>query len=171
MWTCWWLDWGFDFEFDAFELWCRRLLGVSWTARRSNQPILKEISSEYSLEGLTLKLKLQYFGHLMWRTDSLEKTLMMGKIEVGGEQDNRRWDGWMASPTWWTWVWVSSRSWLWTGKPGVLQPMGSQSQTLLSDWTELKNTIKEKGTSYWMLLVDKWYQYTLPLLILFALPR
>ena len=67
---------------DAFELWCwRRLLRVPWTARRSNQSILKEISPEYSLEGLVLKLKLQYFGHLMWRTDSLEKTLMMGKIE------------------------------------------------------------------------------------------
>ena len=67
---------------DAFELWCwRRLLRVPWTARRSNQSILKEISPEYSLEGLMLKLKLQYFGHLMWRTDSLEKTLMLGKNE------------------------------------------------------------------------------------------
>ena len=69
---------------DAFELWCwRRLLRVLWTARRSNQSTLKEISSEYSLEGLMLKLKLQYFGHLMWRTDSFEKTLMLGKIEGG----------------------------------------------------------------------------------------
>ena len=68
---------------DTFELWCwRRLLRVPWTARRSNQSILKEISPEYSLEGLMQKLKLQYFGHLMWRTDSLEKTLMLGKIEV-----------------------------------------------------------------------------------------
>ena len=67
---------------DAFELWCwRRLLRVPWTAKRSNQSILKEISPEYSLEGLMLKLMLQYFGHLMWRTDSLEKTLMLGKIE------------------------------------------------------------------------------------------
>ena len=67
---------------DAFELWCwRRLLTVPWTARRSNQSILKEISHEYSLEGLMLKLKLQYFGHLIQRTDSLEKTLMLGKIE------------------------------------------------------------------------------------------
>ena len=69
---------------DAFELWCwRRLLRVPWTARRCNQSILKEISPEYSLGGLMLKLKLQYFGHLMRRTDSLEKTLMLGKIEVG----------------------------------------------------------------------------------------
>ena len=68
---------------DAFELWCRRgLLTVSWTTRRSNQSILKEISPEYSLEAMMLKLKLQYFGHLMQRTDSLEKTLMLGKIEV-----------------------------------------------------------------------------------------
>ena len=67
---------------DAFELWCwRRLLSIPWTARRSNQSILKEISPEYSLEGLMLKLKLQYFGHLMWRTDSSEKTLMLGEIE------------------------------------------------------------------------------------------
>ena len=69
---------------DAFELWCwRRLLRVPWTARRSNQSILKEISPEYSLEGLMLKLKLQYFGHLMRRADSLEKTLLLGKIEDG----------------------------------------------------------------------------------------
>ena len=75
---------------DAFELWCwRRLLRVPQTARRSNQLILKEISLEYSLEGLMLKLKLQSFGHLMQRTDSLEKTLMLGKIEAGGEGDDR----------------------------------------------------------------------------------
>ena len=75
---------------DAFELWCwRRLLRVPWTARRSNQSILKEVSSEYSLEGLMLKLKLQYFGHLIRRTDSFEKTLMLGKIEGGGEGDDR----------------------------------------------------------------------------------
>ena len=75
---------------DAFELWCwRRLLRVPWTARRSNQPILKEISPEYSLEALMLKLKLQYFGHLLWRTDSSEKTPMLGKIEGGRRRDDR----------------------------------------------------------------------------------
>ena len=75
---------------DAFELWCwRRLLRVPWTASRSNQSILKEISPEYSLEGLMLKLKLQYFGHLMSRTDSFEKTLKLGKIEGRGEGDDR----------------------------------------------------------------------------------
>ena len=78
---------------DVFELWCwRRLLRVPWTARRSNQSILKEINSEFSLEGLLLKLKLQYFGHLMWRTDSLEKTLMLGKIEARRKRQQRiRW--------------------------------------------------------------------------------
>ena len=92
---------------DAFKLWCwRRLLRVSWTARRSNQSILKELNPEYSLEGLMLKL--QYFGHLMWRADSLEKTLMLGKIEGRGEGDNRGWDGWMVSLTQWTWVWANS---------------------------------------------------------------
>ena len=96
---------------------------VLWTAKRSNQSILKEISPEYSLEGLMLNLKLQYFGHLMWRTDSFEKTLMLGKIEGGGDWG---WDGSMASLTQSSWVWVNSGSWWWTGRPGVLQSMGSQ---------------------------------------------
>ena len=114
-------------KIDAFELWYwRRLLRVPWTARRSSQSIVKEISPGCSLEGLMLKLKLQYFGHLMWRVDSLKKTLMLGRIGAGGEGDDRGWDGWMASPIWWTWIWVSSGSWWWTGRPGVLQFMGSQ---------------------------------------------
>ena len=83
---------------DGFELWCwRRLLRVPWTARSSNQSILKQISPGCSLEGLMLKLKLQYFGHLMWRADSLEKTLMLGKIEGRRKRNDRGWDGWMAS--------------------------------------------------------------------------
>ena len=87
---------------DAFELWCwRRFLRVPWTARRSNQSILKEISPEYSLEGLMLKLNLQYFCHLMWRGDSLEKTLILGKVKAGGEGDDRGREDWMASPTQW----------------------------------------------------------------------
>ena len=122
---------------DDFELWCwRRLLRVPWTARRSNQSILKEISLEYSLEGLMLKLKLQYLGHLMWRTDSL-KTLMPARLKVGGEWDNRGSDGWTASPTQWTWVWVSSGSWWWTGKPVVLQSMGLQ--RVGQDWANELN--------------------------------
>ena len=80
---------------DAFELWrWKRLLRVPWTARRSDQSILKEISPEYSLEGLMLKLKLQYFGHLMWRTDSLEKSWCWERLKAGGEGDDRGWDGW-----------------------------------------------------------------------------
>ena len=85
---------------DAFELWCcRRLLRVPWTARRSNQSILKEISPGCSLEGLMLKLKLQYFGHLMQKADSFEKTLMLGKIEGRRIRGRRRMNGWMASVT------------------------------------------------------------------------
>ena len=121
----------------ALELWCwRRFLRVRWTARRSNQSILKEISPEYSFEGLILKLKLQYSGHLMQRINSLEKPWRWERLKVGGERDDRGWDSWMASPTRWTWVWVGSGSWWWTGKPDVLQSMGLQSWTRLSDWTE-----------------------------------
>ena len=110
----------------AFELWCwRRLLRVPWTARRSNQSILREINPEYSPEGLMLKR--QYFGHLMQRANSLENTLMLGKIEGKkrrGWQRMRWLDG--ITKTRWTWVWVSSGSWWWTGKPGMLQSMGLQ---------------------------------------------
>ena len=119
---------------DAFELWCwRKLLRAPWTARRSNQSIPKEISPEYSLAGLMLKLKLQYFGHLMWRTDWWEKTLMLVKTEGRSRGDNRGWDGWMASPTQWTSVWVSFGSWWWTRKPGVLQSM--ELQRVGDNWT------------------------------------
>ena len=121
----------------CFWTWCwKRLLKVLWTARRSNQSILKETSTEYSLEGLMLKLKLQYFGHLRGRTDSLEKILMLKKIEGKRRSVDRWWDDWMASPTRWTWIWASSGSWWWTGKTGVLQSMASQK--VGQDWaTEL----------------------------------
>ena len=110
---------------DAFELWCwRRLLRVPWTTRKSNQSILKEISPQYSLEELMLKLKLQYFGHLMWRTDPLEKTLMLETTEDRRRRGRQRMRWLRASPTWWTWAWTSSRSWWWTGRPGVLYPSG-----------------------------------------------
>ena len=102
----------------------KNIIGVHyWTARRSNQSIPKEISLGCSLEGMMLKLKLQYFGYLMRRVDSLENTQGLG---AGGEGDDRGWDGWMASPTRWAWVWVNSGSWWWTGRPGVLQFMGLQ---------------------------------------------
>ena len=97
---------------DAFELWCwRRLLRVPRTARRSNQSILKEIGPGCSLEGLILKLKLQYFGHLMRKADSCENTLMLGKIEGRRRRGQQRMRWLMASPTQWTWVWVDSGSW------------------------------------------------------------
>ena len=102
---------------DAFKLWCwRRPLRVPWTARRANQFILKEISPEYSLEGLMLKLKLQYFGCLIWKANSLEKTLMLGKTE------GRRRRGWQGMR--WTWVWASSRRQWKTEEPVMLQSMG-----------------------------------------------
>ena len=118
---------------DAFKLWCWRVLCTA----RSNQSICKEINSEYSMEGMMLKLKLQYFGHLMRRTVSLEKTLMLGKIEGRRRRQQRmRWlDGISDS---WTWIWASSGSWWWTGKPGMLRSMGSQ--RVRHDWvSELMN--------------------------------
>ena len=102
-----------------------------------------------------MKLRLQYFGHLMWRTNSLEETLMLGKIG-GGEGDDRGWDGWMASPTRWTWVWVSSRSWWWTGK----QSMGSQRDG--HNWaTELNIIITMMNVRYeWMLVIINTFTYS-----------
>ena len=119
---------------DAFELWCwRRLLRVPWTARRSNQSILREISPECSLEGLMLmlELKLQYFGHLMGRTDWLEKTLMLAKIEGRRRRQQRmRWLDDITNAM--DMSSGSSGSWWWTGKPGMLQPM--RSQKVGHDW-------------------------------------
>ena len=136
-WESWTIKKAEHWRIDAFELWCwRRLLRATWTARISNQSIIKEITPGCSLEGLMLKLKLQSFGHLMRRTDSLEKTLMLGKIEGGRRRGQQR----MRCPLiQWTWVWVNSRSWWWTGRPGVLQSMGSQ--RVGHDWaTELNWT-------------------------------
>ena len=131
---------------DAFELWCwRRLLRVPWTARRSNQSILKEISPGCSLVGLMLKLKFQCSGHRCKDLTHLKRPWFGERLRAGGEEDDRGWDGWIASMTQWTWVWVDSGSWWWTGRPSVLQFTGLQSWTRLSDWTELN------GTSYWSL--------------------
>ena len=121
---------------DAFELWCwRRLLRVPWTAGRSNQSILKEISSEYLLEGLMLKLKLQYFGHLMWRTDSLEKTLMLWKIEGRRRKQQQKMRLLDGITYLMTWVWASSGRWeIWhVAVHGVSM-----------SWTRLNSNNKEK---------------------------
>ena len=112
---------------DAFELWCwRRLLRVPGTARRSNQSILKEISPECSLEGLMLKLKLQYLVTWYEELTHSKRPWCWERLKAEGEGDDRWWDGWMASLTQWTWVWISSGCWWWTGRPGVLQSVGSQ---------------------------------------------
>ena len=132
-------------KYFAFELWCwQRLLRVPWTPRRSSKSILKEISPGCSLEGLMLKLKLQYFGYLMrkipWCWEGLG---------AGGEGDDRGWDGWMASLIRWTWVWINSGSWWWTGRPGVLWFMGSQ--RFEHDWvTELNWKMLSISHGHWL---------------------
>ena len=111
---------------DAFELWYwRRLLRVPWTARRSNQSVLKEINPEYSLEGLSLKLRFQYFGYLREELTHWKRPSCWERLKAGRDGDNRGWDGWMVPLIQWTWVWANSGSWWWTGKPAVLQSMGS----------------------------------------------
>ena len=121
---------------DAFELWCwRRPLRVPWTARRSNQSILQEISPEYSLEGLMLKLKLNTLATWCEELTHWKRPWCWERLKAGGERDGRGWDGWMASPTRWTWVWVDSWSWWWTGRPCLLQSM--RLQKVGPDWTEL----------------------------------
>ena len=148
----------------SFSSWAR-FVRVCWTARRSNQSILKHITPEYSLEGLMLNLKPQYFGDLMWRTDSLEKIPMLGKIEG---RKRRGWERmkWLASPTQWTWVWASSGNRWCSGKPGVLQSMGMQRVDLT---TERPNRTDESSKYschsyiFWMswslALLQGWFPY------------
>ena len=154
---------------DTFELWCwRRLLRVPWTARRSNQSILKEISAECSLERLMLKLKVQHFGTWWKQLTHLKRPWCWERWKAGGKGDDRGWDGWMASPTQWTWVWVNSGSWWWTGRPSVLQSMGSQrvghDWATELDWTELKE--HRKGTRN--IFVPQQFRETTPRAIWFS---
>ena len=131
---------------DAFELWCwRRLLRVPWTARRCNQSILTEISPRCWLDGLMLKLKLQYFGHLMRRADSLEKTLVGAGTDWGQKKGETEEEMVERHLTQWTWVWANSGRWWRIGKPGVLQSMGSQrvGHELVTE--QHKNNIKKKN--------------------------
>ena len=118
---------------DAFELWCgRRLLRVPWAARRSNQSIVKEISPQYSLEGLCWSWNSNTLATWCEELTHLKTPWCSERLKAGGEGDDRGWDDWMASMTRLTWVWVSSRSWWWTGKPGVLQTVGLQ--RVRHDW-------------------------------------
>ena len=130
-----------NWRIDGFELWCwRKLLRVPCTAKRSNQSILKEISPEYSLEGCW-----------SWNSNTLatwckeltpwKRPWCWERLKAGGEKDDRRWDCWMASLSRWTWVWASSRSWWWTGKPGFLQSMGLQ--RVGCDWVSELNWLAE----------------------------
>ena len=134
---------------DAFELCCwRRLLRVPWTARRSNQSILKEISPGCSLEGLILKLKLQYFGTWCRELTHLKRPWCWERLKAGGESDDRGLDWWMASLTQWTRVWENSRSWWWTGRPSVLQSMVSQRVRL--EWMPELNWFTVIGLPQWL---------------------
>ena len=128
--------------------WIILLLRVSWTARRSNQSILKEISSNTHWKDWCWNWNSNILATWCEELTHWKRPWCWEKLKVGGEGDNRRWDGWMASPTQWTWVWVNSRSWWWTGKPAVLQSMRLQSQTWLNDWTEQVLTSNCCGCQY-----------------------
>ena len=136
-WKSWSIKKAECWRIDPFDLWCwRRLLRVPWTVRRSNQSILKEISPEYSLKGLMLKLKLQYFGHLIGEPTHCKRHWCWERLKAGREQGNRGWDGWMASLTWWTWVWGSLGVGDGQESLACCNPWGTKIWTWLSNWTE-----------------------------------
>ena len=137
---------------DAFELWYwRRLLRVPWTARISIQSILKEIRPEYSLEELMLKWNFNTLATWCEELTHLKRSWCWERLKAGGEGDDRGWDGWMASPTQWTWVWVDSGSWWWTGKPDVLWFMGCKESDMTEwlNWSELKFRYGLVEAAYW----------------------
>ena len=125
-------------KIDTFELWCwRRLLIVPWSARRSNQSILKKINPKYSLEGLMLVWNSNTLATWCEKLTHLKRLWCWERLRAGGEGDDRGRDGWMASPTQWTWVWVDSGSWWWTGRHGMMRFMGSQG--VRHDWAAQLN--------------------------------
>ena len=133
------------------------------TARGSNQSILKEISPEYSVEGLKLKLKLQSFGHLMAKNWLMRKRpWCWERLKVGGEGDDRGWGGWMASPTQWTWVWVNSRSWWWTGRPGVLILWGCKESDTTEQLNWTQHQVKRQPTGGMAIKVRKFDSWKSP---------
>ena len=141
-----WCFWTVVLEKIVFLIVLRKFKSLELKEIRPIHP--KEISPEYSLEGIMLKLKLQYFGHLMWRVTHLKRLWCWERLKAGGERDDRGWDGWMASPTQWTWVWINSRSCWWTRSLGVLQSMGLQ--RVGHDWvTELKWTDLIRFEGFW----------------------
>ena len=161
---------------DAFELWCwRRLLRVPWTARRSNQSVLKEISPGCALEGLMLKLKTPVFWPPHAELTYWKRPWCWEGLGAGGEGDDRGWDGWMASPTRWAWVWANSGSWWWTGRPGVLRFMGLQrvghdwTTERLSNWTDWVTDWRETVSAVCFKkitrasLVTQWWRIHLPM--------
>ena len=155
--------WELDYkESWVLRNWCfwtvvlEKTLESPLDCKEIHQSILKEISVEYSLEGLMPKLKHQYLATWWKELTHLKRPWCWERLNVGGEADDRGWDGWMASLIWWTWVWVSSGSWWWTGKPDVLQPMGLHSWRWLRDWTELTNF-----KSYKMMLLKCCTQYAI----------
>ena len=136
---------------DAFELWCWRLLRVPWTARKSNQSVLKEINPDILWKDWCFKLKLHYVGHLIRRAESLRRPWSWERLRAGGEGGGRGWDGWMASPTQWTWVWANSGKWWRTGEAWCAAVHGvAKSWTQLSDWTTTTEVYDSLSKCNWV---------------------